>query len=637
MAETSHWQTQIKDEDWAQRYEGAKAMVEAAPDDLEQRLLSLRDDPNAKLRSFVCKSLGMLFDAPETIPLLIEALEDPVNTVRAAAVKALARQKARQAVPRLNALLQDPDHNVRQAAAGATGKLLCPTSIPHLLKVYQAPAGDDHSAFVKRAAEKALSKFGLTASELTDTNLQPSLSLPSDVRHWPKHVQKLLEQLWSQQEREADKAAKALGNLRDPALVPFLLRGINRTDEAVRAIGVYFRGLEEEGEQMAFLRSMLVEPITQSSLWLVLCELLDSWPDPDGRELASQYIQSHIAHWPADIRHLPTKQLNALLKGKPAASVALAQSASHVCYNQEKEAEALKRELELIGALPLKRLSLYGGGFDKIIPSWLKSLPRTTWEELRLTGGALPLSALEVLHTHPERFPLLAELHWSLPTKAELAEGTSHQPLLARVTSLELPARVDNSKRWNKIMDQLFQSPQLTQVHSITTQHGYHHRSISQRSLTHWRQAPLWEQIKSLSLGYPYSSGLSLDLLCELAKPQLETLSISLANEDLDAILQWLTEEAEFETLRSLSFEWGNYTTPQLERLASWPGLKQLTHLKIAGEANAAGLDKLLHAPHWGALKSIHLPTYGLKQEERLRLHHKLRSDPFFQKVSHNL
>jgi HEAT repeat protein len=71
---------------------------------------------NAELRKKAVTALGE-YPGPATVPVLLEALSDPVEDVRAAGALALGKRKERQAEPRLVKLLQHKDEAAAKALA----------------------------------------------------------------------------------------------------------------------------------------------------------------------------------------------------------------------------------------------------------------------------------------------------------------------------------------------------------------------------------------------------------------------------------------------------------------------------------------------------------------------------------------
>ncbi|HTE17624.1 MAG TPA: HEAT repeat domain-containing protein, partial [Armatimonadota bacterium] len=80
--------------------------------DLAERL---QCDPDLGVRWRAAEALGNIRD-DGVVPALIEALDDPLPTVRIVVVDALEKLKDPQAVPALNEKLDDPDAEVRSSA-----------------------------------------------------------------------------------------------------------------------------------------------------------------------------------------------------------------------------------------------------------------------------------------------------------------------------------------------------------------------------------------------------------------------------------------------------------------------------------------------------------------------------------------
>ncbi len=94
--------------------------VEALPD-LRELYLSAEDE---RLRFYAVQLMGFT-EAPEAIPFVVDALQDPSPTVRAEACCALEDLRARDACDALFARVEDLDVHVRRAAREAMSALGC--------------------------------------------------------------------------------------------------------------------------------------------------------------------------------------------------------------------------------------------------------------------------------------------------------------------------------------------------------------------------------------------------------------------------------------------------------------------------------------------------------------------------------
>lgn len=125
---------QLLDEDEGRRYEAAFALHKVGRPALHRALAAVAD-PNPLLREMGCCILGQLGDLEASggsytnqilirdgVPALMHLLRtDPVPEVRAGAAAALGHQKAPEAVPYLCAAVEDPHEDVRFDVACALG------------------------------------------------------------------------------------------------------------------------------------------------------------------------------------------------------------------------------------------------------------------------------------------------------------------------------------------------------------------------------------------------------------------------------------------------------------------------------------------------------------------------------------
>jgi len=110
------------------------------------------DDP--RIRQYLTLVLGKLGD-PRAVPVLEEALKDPVVETRIYALIALAELKARGAVLEVMDAARDQDKDVRKTAVYALGEIGDPRAIPVL-----EDALNEEVADIRFNAALALSRFG---------------------------------------------------------------------------------------------------------------------------------------------------------------------------------------------------------------------------------------------------------------------------------------------------------------------------------------------------------------------------------------------------------------------------------------------------------------------------------------------
>jgi HEAT repeat protein len=265
--------------------EGTPLRFDRAP--IVEALRSTAADPEPAVRTSAVRALGMVAPkvAPEPPSLLIRALEDDAEPVRAAAVIALtcfrqglpkalpelarscenARPEFRagyaqvieairprdftaDAVPALAGALSSPDDGVRVAAANAIGAFgkeaqrAVPALIASLGRPSKAvpPPKDDVDPAV--AAAQALARVGDAYSVAIDVG--PSVDAGS--------LQTLAEVVTSGKPPVRRSVARALGHFEPtPGVVPVLGDLSADTDENVREAAL--RSLDEVGHRLAFV------------------------------------------------------------------------------------------------------------------------------------------------------------------------------------------------------------------------------------------------------------------------------------------------------------------------------------------------------------------------------------------------
>jgi len=166
------WVTQLRVGDPAERAAAAEALAEAASHDVRPLVPVLADalrDPVAEVRlraaeAFLAAAWGSDENGAQlnrVTPRLIERLDDVSAAVRVAAANALAVHQPhtpRQAVPALLARLGDADHEVRQAALGALGHLQEPDEA--VLQALLVAQREDPNREVRADAMRALGDLG---------------------------------------------------------------------------------------------------------------------------------------------------------------------------------------------------------------------------------------------------------------------------------------------------------------------------------------------------------------------------------------------------------------------------------------------------------------------------------------------
>jgi HEAT repeat protein len=110
------------------------------------------DDP--RIRQYLTLVLGRLGDA-RAVPVLVDALHDPIVETRIYALIALAELRDRGSVPAVIAATRDEDKDVRKTAVYALGEIGDPRALPVLEE-----ALNDQVADIRFNAALGLARFG---------------------------------------------------------------------------------------------------------------------------------------------------------------------------------------------------------------------------------------------------------------------------------------------------------------------------------------------------------------------------------------------------------------------------------------------------------------------------------------------
>ena len=201
----SHLLETLHDPNWGIRERAAKTMREQAKalrgvdDPIVINLLAdaLRD-PDEFVRWAAVEALAWIKD-DTTLPLLLEALHDKQWTVRLAVVRALIEIGDSNVTPALLEALHDRHTPLREAAAEALGRLANVAAVPGLQQ-----ALSDSDGFVRRAAAEALGDIGSADA-----------------------VQDLIKALQDSDAHVRWASAEALGKIGDPVAVAPLAAKLN--------------------------------------------------------------------------------------------------------------------------------------------------------------------------------------------------------------------------------------------------------------------------------------------------------------------------------------------------------------------------------------------------------------------------
>lgn len=193
-------------------------------------------NPNRDIREKIVRIFGEI-GGTDQIPAVTEALNDSDPIVRLAAVQALRRLQGEGLIEALEAKCNDADANVRAESARALGNLGDRKALPKLVELLQ-----DSNGFVRSAAAEALGQLGdRTATTaliqvLTGEKRQPVTGSEQDGVVIGTEPGPLADITKMKVLQEKIIAAKALGDIRDPAAVDSLIeRGLKAEDPGLRA------------------------------------------------------------------------------------------------------------------------------------------------------------------------------------------------------------------------------------------------------------------------------------------------------------------------------------------------------------------------------------------------------------------
>ena len=220
----------LRDDDEDVRVKAARALG-SFDSGADSHLLDALDRSSGRVRSQLVLALGQL-KAPESVPMLIELMEDADQQVRYDACSALQGMKVSQAVPTFIAALRDSDSGVRKVSAVALGEMGDRQAVPALIA-----ALEDWDRRVRLEVVGALGQLG-------DREAVPALLSvvrnPRGVR--PQWVGYALARLGGDQAWEGLVEAAEMGYM---SLIPGIARSLGESGY-VRAMP-RLRGLLDVG------------------------------------------------------------------------------------------------------------------------------------------------------------------------------------------------------------------------------------------------------------------------------------------------------------------------------------------------------------------------------------------------------
>ncbi len=200
------------------------------------RLADHLHDSNRDVRERIVHIFGEI-GGGEQLPAVIAALNDADPVVRFAAVQALRRLRGDSVVEALDVKCNDTDANVRAETARTLGILGDRKALPKLVDLLR-----DSNGFVRAAAAEALGKLGDRSATsaligvLTGDIKQPAPTSDQEGLVIGTQPGPLPEIAKMKMVEEKIIAAKALGDIRDPASVDSLVeQGLKAEDAGLRA------------------------------------------------------------------------------------------------------------------------------------------------------------------------------------------------------------------------------------------------------------------------------------------------------------------------------------------------------------------------------------------------------------------
>ncbi|MEZ4730208.1 MAG: HEAT repeat domain-containing protein [Caldilineaceae bacterium] len=164
-----------------------------------------------------CKALELVarIAKPETIEIMLQALDSAKEEVRRIAARALGLIGNSQAVKPLLSLLTDKDQNTRCSAVRSLGLLGDSQAIPTIIETLM----NDKNEFARSAAASALGQLG------DSQTIKALLHAYNDSHNWVRHA-----------------VMEALGDLKLANCIPILMHGLNDKNSNVRRQAIFELG-----------------------------------------------------------------------------------------------------------------------------------------------------------------------------------------------------------------------------------------------------------------------------------------------------------------------------------------------------------------------------------------------------------
>ena len=211
---------------------------------------------------------------PEAVAPLIKLLDDPDDSVRYVAARALGKLKDKRATEALALRLKDDEESVRSAAARALGDIGDPKAIPALSEAIKCDRRFDNCEYNGRvSAAGALARMGqeeglhrlLAMLTPNPVNIYEQLQTIQELGtpQIKGTLDPLLSLLGDDSIFVRRSAAEAIGNLHDPRAIPAVTKLLNDSDLYVRLAAMDALGEIHDPSALPALRKLRNDPERQ--------------------------------------------------------------------------------------------------------------------------------------------------------------------------------------------------------------------------------------------------------------------------------------------------------------------------------------------------------------------------------------
>ncbi|MEL6180346.1 MAG: hypothetical protein AAFS10_15400 [Myxococcota bacterium] len=322
------------------------------------------------------------------------------------------------------------------------------------------------------------------------------------------------------------------------------------------------------------LRELVHAPPSHAA-WHALCDHLQTWPEPELRELVLDYVAEHTQHWPDRLMIPPASWLHAASEGRAVPQLLAARTLTRPPTSREPMGWGTR-------LIHLERKADVWS-WDNWVLLRLPRLLTTPWLQNITT---IRLHALGLRQT------------------AALAEALQHAKL-PHLTTLELSY---GTFTCDSLTD-LLNAPPLRNLRTLILEH-VHARSVRSNSLDaplrHFAQTLPLPHLEHLSLsGTPLPKGFHTTLLTHPAAAKLRHLSLSSPRRGDPIELD--LESTTLRSLDTLTLTWASLTAAQIAQLKSHPALNTLHELNLI-QVRADALEELFHNPNFAShLQRLHI------------------------------